>query len=100
MGGSGDSHASHYEMYLDAMRECGANPKAAEVLVNAIDANPSKKVTEIIKNIKDLDPTVKEFVGYNFTIIERGKPWEICSAFTFGREDIIPDMFTTMVLHI
>jgi hypothetical protein len=35
-------------MYLDAMRECGANPKTAEVLVNAINANPGKKVTEII----------------------------------------------------
>jgi len=87
-------------MYLDAMRDCGANPKTAEILVDAINAQPGKKVTDIIKGIKELYPTIKEFVGYNFSIIEEGKPWKICSAFTFGREDIIPDMFTTMVLNI
>jgi hypothetical protein len=50
--------------------------------------------------LKELSPTVKEFLGFNFALIEEGKPWKICSAFTFGREDIIPDMFTTMVLNI
>lgn len=50
--------------------------------------------------MKDLPESVKEFVGYNFSIIEEGKPWKICSGFTFGREDIIPDLFTTLVLNI
>jgi len=53
--------ASHYEMYLDAMKECGANTTEIEKFVDSIT---------------------------NFNLPK---------AFTFGREDLIPDMFTAIV---
>ena len=41
----------------------------------------------------NIDSKVADFVKYSFSIIETNKPHLIASAFTFGREDIIPDMF-------
>ena len=40
---------------------------------------------------------MRRFVGHTFAVVEHGKPHEIAAAFTFGREDLIPAMFTELV---
>ena len=40
---------------------------------------------------------VKDFLDFTFRVIEEDKPHQIAAAFSFGREDLIPAMFTEML---
>lgn len=81
---------SHYEMYLDAMHQIGANTTEIELFIDLLVSG--KSVEEALEKVK-VDQRVAEFVKYTFTITSTEKAHCIASAFTFGREDIIPDMF-------
>ena len=78
---------SHYEMYIDAMKQCGANTSAIENFVSNVSAT----------NIPSVNDGVDAFLKTTFDVIESNETHKIASAFTFGREDLIPDMFTAIV---
>jgi hypothetical protein len=89
-------YASHYEMYLDAMEQCGADTTQVKRLVARLLSGYSHK--ELISfNVEQLEEPTLEFVRSTFKIIHRGKLHEIAAAFTFGREDLIPDMFRAII---
>lgn len=81
---------SHFEMYLDAMDQIHANTQEIYKLLKFVKSGIS--ISQALESLT-LDPRVKEFVSYTFSIIETGQSHLIASAFTFGREDLIPDMF-------
>ena len=85
---------SHYEMYLEAMQDCGANTSDIEQFLANI-----RSLHNIFVAIKtsDLHPNIKAFLDFTFRVIEEGKAHEIAAAFTFGREDLIPSMFTAIL---
>ena len=81
---------SHYEMYLDAMKQMGASIQAIDKFMVAIqDGKPVSEALELV----DVSQGVKDFVNFTFEVIAMDKPHLVASAFTFGREDVIPDMF-------
>lgn len=84
---------SHFEMYLEAMRKSNTSTENIETFLNSVQA------TDIFNAIKSsvIHLNIKEFLTFTFEVIEAGKPHEIASAFTFGREDLIPNMFTEML---
>jgi hypothetical protein len=79
--------SSHYEMYLESMKECGANTNEIEKFVNNVSNGKLPKV----------NPAIDSFLKNTFDILSTGEPHKIAAAFTFGREDLIPDMFTAIV---
>ncbi|MCX6172427.1 MAG: DUF3050 domain-containing protein [Flavobacterium sp.] len=85
---------SHFEMYVEAMKSCGAKTNDLEAfLQNVIQ---TKNVFIAIKQ-SDLHPKIKAFLDFTFRVIEEGKVHKIAAAFTFGREDLIPTMFTEIL---
>ena len=88
--------SSHYEMYLQSMQQSGANTQQVERFIARLISGYSHK--ELLKfNVEQLKDYTLEFVNTTFEIIHRGKLHEIAAAFTFGREDLIPDMFRSIV---
>ncbi|MCA8832616.1 DUF3050 domain-containing protein [Hymenobacter pini] len=88
---------SHFELYLRAMRECGADTAPVERLLDALAQGAS---VEQALEAAQAPASVREFVLDTFRIIGSGQPHAIAAAFTFGREDVIPDMFRHLVADL
>ena len=86
--------SSHYEMYIEAMQVCGASTTGIEQFLQEVDS--LKNIFVAIKT-SNLHPNIKAFLDFTFRVIEEGKAHEIAAAFTFGREDLIPSMFTEIL---
>ena len=85
---------SHYEMYLEAMKDCGASTIEIESFLE--QEHSTQNIFVSIKN-SSIHPNIKAFLDFTFRTIEEGKAHEIAAAFTFGREDLIPSMFTQIL---
>lgn len=85
---------SHFEMYVEAMQDCGADTTTLNTFIqNVIETN---NIFVAIKQ-SNLHPKIKDFLDFTFRVIEEGKVHKIAAAFTFGREDLIPTMFTEIL---
>lgn len=85
---------SHFEMYLDAMNQAKADTSPINAFIDLIRQKVS--VNEALERL-DLPASVKEFVRFTFEVIATNKPHLIAAVFTFGREELIPDMFIEIV---
>ena len=95
--GNSNIPSSHYEMYIDAMKEIKANTNKIELLLEKI-----KEKKSISKSLDEIDAKlpVKNFMQFTFDTIATNEPHKIASVFTFGREDLIPNMFIQIVKNI
>lgn len=76
---------SHFELYLKAMEEIGAN---------------TSMILDFCKNPNYLQPIpkgIKDFVEHNLQTAKHGQTEEVAASFFFGREKILPEIFEKIV---
>ena len=86
--------SSHFELYRQSMIQIGASTEKIDAFIEQLKAK-----TPLEKAIDSLDVNLetKNFMKFTFSAIETGKLHVIAAVFTFGREDLIPDMFIEIV---
>ncbi|RXG22006.1 DUF3050 domain-containing protein [Leeuwenhoekiella aequorea] len=88
---------SHFEMYLDAMANSNAGTQEINSFLSHITHGTD---IFLVIAVSEIPESVKEFLRFTFEIISEGKAHKIAAAFTFGREDLIPSMFTQIIGNI
>ena len=88
---------SHFELYLRAMTEAGADIAPISNFINDLERG--------IQPLEALEASAapesaKTFVRKTLDVVARGDASEIAAVFTFGREDLIPDMFIEIVRYL
>jgi Protein of unknown function (DUF3050) len=80
---------SHFELYLEAMQEAGADVEPISRLLERLAAGDL--------DLDRVPEAAGRFMRATFGLIDSGGVHELAAAFTFGREDLIPDMFRSLV---
>lgn len=75
---------SHFELYLKAMNEVGANTA------------PILRFMETL-NLDHLPESVKPFVEFNLDMAHNGRVEEVAAAFFYGREKLLPEVFQSIL---
>jgi hypothetical protein len=85
---------SHFELYRRAMTQCGASTAAIDGFLEELHRGKPVQAALESETVADC---VRSFVGRTFKFIEEGNLCAIASAFTFGREDLLPAVFQRIV---
>lgn len=92
----GNRH-SHFELYLQAMQQAGCPTVQIEEMMAQLTAgNDVSKALDCC----NAPEQVRAFVNNTFDTIHSGKPFLQAAVFTFGREDLIPQMFISFVREL
>lgn len=92
-----ENRISHFELYLNAMRQMGTPTNLIDSLMTQI--NNGNSIEQAIQ-LAPLPDKVKMFLLYTFDIAQNAPLHVKAAVFTFGREDLIPDMFTEILNKI
>ncbi len=84
-------YISHFELYLSAMEEIGADQSAINSYLSMLraEADPLDALRLI-----DVPSFVCDFVTNTLTVALTGEPHEVAASFCHGRENLLPDVLT------
>ncbi|WP_315818994.1 DUF3050 domain-containing protein [Paraflavitalea speifideaquila] len=85
---------SHYELYCRAMEQLGASTSDMQALITLVQQGV--QVQTALKQLK-LPAAIQQFVQFTFDTLDQQDAAITAAVFTFGREDLIPDMFYSLV---
>jgi hypothetical protein len=88
---------SHFELYLKAMQQAGADIKPITLLTQELIQG--KSIDECLQS-NTIPEGARQFMSYTFQTIATNKPHLMAAVFTFGREDLIPDMFISLIKEL
>jgi hypothetical protein len=85
---------SHFELYRRAMKQCGASTACVDGFITALRRGQPLPAALESAGVR---PAARAFVRQTFDTIQEGNLCAIASAFTFGREDLLPALFQRIV---
>jgi hypothetical protein len=89
-------YSSHFDLYLRAMREIGADTTRIERFVDIV---AESGIDAALQSDYIPEPS-RQFTSQTFAFIEGNKPHEVAAALALGREHIIPCMFRAILKSI
>lgn len=92
-----DAHGkrvSHFELYLEAMHQAGCDTSCINKFISEIKNGVSYSDALVKANVSE---KARAFVNTTFKTIETKQPHLMAAVFTYGREDLIPDMFLSFI---
>ncbi len=90
----GGGFVSHFELYLQAMQDCGADTRPIRGFLG--DLRQGRPVGEALAR-PDVPLGVASFVRHTMAVAASCQPHRIAAAFAYGREEVIPAMFRRLV---
>ncbi|MFO7543058.1 MAG: DUF3050 domain-containing protein [Thiobacillus sp.] len=91
-----EGYTSHFALYLQAMREVGADADTPERFVRTVAERGISKALDA-----GLAPAPSEaFSRSTFGFIDSGKPHTVAAALALGREHVIPSMFRAFLARM
>jgi hypothetical protein len=84
---------SHFDLYLGAMEEVGANTAPVKAFLKSVQRNGIEKA---LKTAKIPEPA-RLFMQTTFGFINTEKTHIVAAAFALGREQVIPGMFRALL---
>jgi hypothetical protein len=85
---------SHFELYLKAMEEIEANTAPINAFVSAIQNGTPWRTALSEAAIPN---EIKSFIDFSLTTATQAPVHVVASVFTYGREDLIPDLFIAII---
>jgi Protein of unknown function (DUF3050) len=81
---------SHFEMYLAAMDQAGADKRPVQRFLEALDSTGDVPMALALADVAE---PAAQFVHSTWDVVARAEPFEVAAVFAFGRENLIPAMF-------
>jgi hypothetical protein len=87
------SYVSHLDLYLRAMADVGASTRQFDTFCSLTRVGTSVERAMVQTGVR---PHVQAFVKHTMSVAQSGSTEEVVAAFFYGREDIIPEMFSRL----
>ena len=88
------SYKSHFELYLLAMQEVGADTGSIEQFISLLRQDVS--VEQALERVS-ASPAIRQFVIGTMRTVTDGNVYQVLGSFFFGREHVIPEMFRSLL---
>lgn len=85
--------SSHFELYLRAMTEVGADTSVISNFIQTLDSSGIEKAL----SLKEVPAASRAFTTKTFEFIQADKAHQVAAALALGREHIIPGMFRSIL---
>ncbi|MFC6081688.1 DUF3050 domain-containing protein [Sphaerisporangium aureirubrum] len=89
-----DGYSSHFELYMQGMRQAGTSTVPVETFIDRLRAGES--VPEALTT-EGVPKAAADFVATTWGILDMAPAHCQAAAFAFGREDLIPEMFERVI---